>query len=100
MHEHKNKLLISSQPFWKELGKLGLLGITVNEEYGGTGGGYLDNAIIHEELSRASAAVALGYGVHSNLCVNQIHRNGTEEQKRKFLPKVCYSSELIKTNLL
>ncbi|KAJ8673638.1 hypothetical protein QAD02_004900 [Eretmocerus hayati] len=75
--------------FWRELGKLGLLGITVKEEYGGTGGGYLDHVIIQEELSRACAAIALSYGAHSNLCVNQIHRNGTEEQKLKYLPKLC-----------
>lgn len=70
------------------MGKLGFLGITVKEEYGGTGGGYLDHVIIQEELSRACGAIALSYGAHSNLCVNQIHRNGTEEQKQKYLPKV------------
>ncbi|XP_006625020.1 isovaleryl-CoA dehydrogenase, mitochondrial [Apis dorsata] len=75
--------------FWKKLGKLGLLGITAKSEYGGTGGTYLDNVIVIEELSRASAAIGLSYGVHSNLCVNQIHRNGTEEQKHKYLPKLC-----------
>lgn len=75
--------------FWRELGKLGLLGITVKSEYGGTGGTYLDHVIIFEELSRASAAIALSYGAHSNLCVNQIHRYGTEEQKHKYLPKLC-----------
>ncbi|EFN66951.1 Isovaleryl-CoA dehydrogenase, mitochondrial [Camponotus floridanus] len=75
--------------FWKELAKLGFLGITVKPEYGGTGGTYLDHVIIMEELSRASAAIALSYGVHSNLCVNQIHRNGTKEQKHKYLPKLC-----------
>ncbi|XP_029159575.1 isovaleryl-CoA dehydrogenase, mitochondrial isoform X2 [Nylanderia fulva] len=75
--------------FWKELGKLGLLGITVKPEYGGTGGTYLDHVIIVEELSRASAAIALSYGAHSNLCVNQIHKHGTEEQKHKYLPKLC-----------
>ncbi|XP_058799643.1 isovaleryl-CoA dehydrogenase, mitochondrial [Phymastichus coffea] len=77
------------RPFWRQLGKLGLLGITAKEEYGGTGGGYLEHVVILEELSRACAAVALSYGAHSNLCVNQIHRNGTEEQKRKYLPKLC-----------
>ncbi|XP_001607123.1 isovaleryl-CoA dehydrogenase, mitochondrial [Nasonia vitripennis] len=77
------------RPFWRELGKLGLLGITVKEDYGGTGGGYLDHVVIQEELSRASAAISLSYGAHSNLCVNQIHRNGTEEQKHKYLPKLC-----------
>ena len=75
--------------FWKKLGELGFLGITVKPEYGGTGGTYLDHAIIMEELSRASGAIALSYGAHSNLCVNQIHRNGTEEQKQKYLPKLC-----------
>lgn len=75
--------------FWKKLGKLGLLGITAKSEYGGTGGTYLDNVIVIEELSRASAAIGLSYGAHSNLCVNQIHRNGTEEQKHKYLPKLC-----------
>ncbi|XP_020278102.1 isovaleryl-CoA dehydrogenase, mitochondrial isoform X1 [Pseudomyrmex gracilis] len=75
--------------FWKKLGKLGLLGITVKPEYGGTGGTYFDHLIIMEELSRASASIGLSYGAHSNLCVNQIHRNGTEEQKHKYLPKLC-----------
>ncbi|KAM0735949.1 Isovaleryl-CoA dehydrogenase, mitochondrial [Formica fusca] len=75
--------------FWRELGKLGFLGITVKPEYGGTGGTYLDHVIILEELSRVSAAIGLSYGAHSNLCVNQIHRNGTEEQKHKYLPKLC-----------
>ncbi|GAB1868711.1 Isovaleryl-CoA dehydrogenase, mitochondrial [Camponotus japonicus] len=75
--------------FWRELGKLGFLGITVKPEYGGTGGTYLDHVIILEELSRASGAIALSYGAHSNLCINQIHRNGTEEQKHKYLPKLC-----------
>ncbi|KAG7199084.1 hypothetical protein KM043_017980 [Ampulex compressa] len=75
--------------FWKKLGNLGLLGITVKAEYGGTGGTYLDHVLVVEELSRASGAIALSYGAHSNLCVNQIHRNGTEEQKHKYLPKLC-----------
>ncbi|XP_003398526.1 isovaleryl-CoA dehydrogenase, mitochondrial [Bombus terrestris] len=75
--------------FWKKLGKLGLLGITAKSEYGGTGGTYLDNIIVIEELSRASGAIGLSYGAHSNLCINQIHRNGTEEQKYKYLPKLC-----------
>lgn len=73
---------------WPKMGELGLLGITVSEEYGGAGMGYLDHAIAMEELSRASAAVALAYGAHSNLCVNQIFRNGNEEQKRKYLPRL------------
>lgn len=73
---------------WPELGKLGLLGITVEEEYGGAGLGYLEHCVAMEEISRASAAVGLSYGAHSNLCVNQIRRNGTEAQKRKYLPKL------------
>src|SRR5205809_761067 len=73
---------------WPELGKLGLLGITVEEEYGGTGMGYLEHCVAMEEVSRASASVGLSYGAHSNLCVNQIRRNGSEAQKRKYLPKL------------
>lgn len=73
---------------WAKMGDLGLLGITIPEEYGGAGMGYLEHVIAMEELSRASASVALSYGAHSNLCVNQIHRNGNEEQKRKYLPKL------------
>ncbi|XP_031841244.1 isovaleryl-CoA dehydrogenase, mitochondrial [Nomia melanderi] len=75
--------------FWRKLGDLGLLGITVRPEYGGTDGTYLDHVIIMEELSRASGSIGLSYGAHSNLCINQIHRNGTEEQKHKYLPKLC-----------
>ncbi|MDO9081426.1 MAG: isovaleryl-CoA dehydrogenase, partial [Desulfuromonadales bacterium] len=73
---------------WRKMGDLGLLGITVDEEYGGAGMSYLEHVIVMEELSRASAAVALAYGAHSNLCVNQIFRNGTEKQKRTYLPKL------------
>jgi len=73
---------------WRKMGDLGLLGITVDEEYGGTGMGYLAHVIAMEEISRASAAVGLSYGAHSNLCVNQIRRNGTDAQKRKYLPKL------------
>jgi isovaleryl-CoA dehydrogenase len=73
---------------WQKMGALGLLGMTVEEEYGGTGLGYLEHCIAVEELSRASAAVGLSYGAHSNLCVNQIRRNGNEEQKHKYLPKL------------
>jgi len=73
---------------WRKMGDLGLLGITVAEEYGGTGMGYLAHVIAMEELSRASAAVGLSYGAHSNLCVNQIQRNGTDAQRRKYLPKL------------
>ncbi|XP_074031003.1 isovaleryl-CoA dehydrogenase, mitochondrial isoform X2 [Leptinotarsa decemlineata] len=75
--------------FWRKLGDLGVHGITVEEKYGGTDGCYLDHVIITEELSRASAAVSMSYGVHSNLCINQIHRNGNEWQKEKYLPKLC-----------
>jgi isovaleryl-CoA dehydrogenase len=73
---------------WPELGKLGLHGITVEEEWGGSGLGYLAHCVAMEEVSRASASVGLSYGAHSNLCVNQIRRNGTDEQKRKYLPKL------------
>ncbi|HMO29705.1 isovaleryl-CoA dehydrogenase [Enterovirga sp.] len=73
---------------WPKLGALGLHGITVEEEYGGAGLGYLEHVVAMEEVSRASASVGLSYGAHSNLCVNQIRRNGTEEQKRRYLPKL------------
>ncbi|MCX7160451.1 MAG: isovaleryl-CoA dehydrogenase [Proteobacteria bacterium] len=73
---------------WPKLGALGLLGITVSEEYGGTAMGYLAHIVAMEEISRASASVGLSYGAFSNLCVNQIHRNGSEAQKRKYLPKL------------
>lgn len=73
---------------WRKLGELGLHGMTVAEEYGGSAMGYLAHIIAMEEISRASASVGLSYGAHSNLCVNQIHRNGTEAQKRKYLPKL------------
>ncbi|SEQ70775.1 isovaleryl-CoA dehydrogenase [Azotobacter beijerinckii] len=73
---------------WRKFGELGLLGLTVAEEYGGAGMGYLAHMIAMEELSRASGAIALSYGAHSNLCVNQIHRNGTPAQKERFLPRL------------
>ncbi|HEX2197563.1 MAG TPA: isovaleryl-CoA dehydrogenase [Burkholderiales bacterium] len=73
---------------WRKLGALGLLGVTVEEEYGGTAMGYLAHIVAMEEISRASASVGLSYGAHSNLCVNQIRRNGSEAQKRKYLPKL------------
>ncbi|WP_370195611.1 MULTISPECIES: isovaleryl-CoA dehydrogenase [Aurantimonas] len=73
---------------WKELGALGLLGVTVEEKYGGSAMGYLAHCVAIEEISRASASVGLSYGAHSNLCVNQIRRNGTAEQKAKYLPKL------------
>lgn len=72
----------------RKLGDFGALGITVESEYGGSDGGYLDHIIIMEELSRASGSVGLSYVAHSNLCVNQIRRHGSEEQKKKYLPKV------------
>lgn len=74
---------------WKKFGDMGLLGITVKEEYGGSNMGYVAHVVAMEEISRASASVALSYGAHSNLCVNQIHKNGTEAQKQQYLPKLC-----------
>ena len=71
---------------WAEMGELGLLGVTVSEEYGGAGMGYLAHIVATEEIARASASVSLSYGAHSNLCVNQLKLNGTEAQKRKYLP--------------
>ncbi len=73
---------------WPQLGELGLLGITVEEDYGGSGLGYLAHVVAMEELSRASGSVGLSYGAHSNLCVNQLRRWGSDEQKRRFLPKL------------
>jgi isovaleryl-CoA dehydrogenase len=73
---------------WPQLGALGLLGVTVEEEYGGSGLGYLEHCVAMEEVSRGSAAVGLSYGAHSNLCVNQIRRNANDEQKRRYLPKL------------
>ncbi len=73
---------------WPKLGELGLLGITVEEDYGGSGMGYLEHCVAMEEISRASASVGLSYGAHSNLCVNQIRRNGNEDQKQRYLPKL------------
>ena len=73
---------------WRKMGDLGLHGITVSDEYGGAGMTYLEHVVAIEELSRASAAVALAYGAHSNLCINQIYRNASEEQKRRYLPKL------------
>jgi isovaleryl-CoA dehydrogenase len=74
---------------WRKFGDLGLLGVTVDEKYGGSGLGYLAHIVAMEEISRASASVALSYGAHSNLCVNQIFKNGNEAQKMKYLPKLC-----------
>ena len=73
---------------WRKCGELGVLGITVGEEYGGAGMGYLEHCVAMEEISRASASVGLSYGAHSNLCVNQISRNGSDAQKRKYLPRL------------
>ncbi len=77
---------------WPKLGALGALGITVEEEYGGAGLGYLEHCVAMEEISRASASVGLSYGAHSNLCVNQIRRNGSEAQKRRYLPGLVEGS--------
>jgi isovaleryl-CoA dehydrogenase len=79
---------------WPELGDLGLLGITVEEEYGGSALGYLAHVVAMEEISRASASVGLSYGAHSNLCVNQLRRWGSEEQRRRFLPKLVSGEHL------
>lgn len=73
---------------WKKFGEMGLLGLTVSEEYGGANMGYLAHAVAMEEISRASASVGLSYGAHSNLCVNQIFKNGNDEQRAKYLPKL------------
>src|ERR1700733_14478145 len=73
---------------WRKMGDLGVLGITVEDAYGGAGMGYLEHVVAMEEISRASASVGLSYGAHSNLCVNQIRRNGNEAQRRKYLPKL------------
>jgi isovaleryl-CoA dehydrogenase len=83
-----DKTNVFPRDLWPKLGALGLHGITVEEEYGGAGLGYLEHCIAVEEISRASASVGLSYGAHSNLCVNQLRRNGTDAQKRKYLPKL------------
>ena len=83
--DHSNQFPME---MWKKMGDMGLLGITVDEEYGGTSMGYLAHIVAMEEISRASASVGLSYGAHSNLCVNQIRRNGNAEQKKKYLPKL------------
>ncbi|MYE37297.1 MAG: isovaleryl-CoA dehydrogenase [Rhodobacteraceae bacterium] len=88
----KNNLFPHS--LWKEMGDLGILGMTVEEEYGGAGMGYLAHVICVEEIARASASVSLSYGAHSNLCVNQIRLNGNEEQKRKYLPGLISGSKV------
>ena len=73
---------------WAEMGAMGLLGVTVDEEFGGASMGYLAHVVAMEEISRYSASVALSYGAHSNLCVNQIFRNGNAAQREKYLPKL------------
>ncbi len=79
---------------WRKMGDLGVLGITVEEEHGGAGMGYLEHCVAMEEISRASASVGLSYGAHSNLCVNQIRKNGTEEQKRRYLPGLISGAQV------
>ena len=79
---------------WEKFGELGLLGITADEDYGGTGLNYLSHCIVMEEISRASASVGLSYGAFSNLCVNQINRNGNREQKNKYLPELCSGKKI------
>ena len=74
---------------WRQLGEQGLLGLTVEEEYGGSGMGYLAHVVAMEEISRASGSIGLSYGAHSNLCLNQLRKNGSQAQKRKYLPKLC-----------
>ena len=79
---------------WRKMGDVGLLGITVEERFGGSAMGYLAHIIVLEEISRASASVGLSYGAHSNLCVNQLQRNGTESQKEKYLPYLCSGAKV------
>ncbi|XP_019759596.1 isovaleryl-CoA dehydrogenase, mitochondrial isoform X1 [Dendroctonus ponderosae] len=90
----KNNQFEGMRDFWRKLGDLGALGITAQSEYGGTDGGYLDQVIITEELSRACSAVALSYIAHSNLCVGQIHRNCNRDQGKKYLPKLCTGAHI------
>src|SRR5499426_2465778 len=79
---------------WPEMGAMGLLGMTVPEDYGGLGFGYLEHVVAMEEISRASGSIGLSYGAHSNLCVNQLHRWGTAAQKRRYLPKLVSGEHL------
>ncbi len=76
-------------PLWRQLGEQGLLGMTVEEEYGGSGLGYLAHVVAMEEISRASGGIGLSYGAHSNLCLNQLRKNASEAQKQRYLPKLC-----------
>ncbi|CAG0890199.1 unnamed protein product [Darwinula stevensoni] len=85
----KNNGFPALREFWRKLGDMGLLGMTASHDYGGSGLGYLDHCIAMEEISRASGAIGLSYGAHSNLAVNQLNRHGTHEQKSKYLPKLC-----------
>ncbi len=89
--DHKNQF---PNELWPEMGRLGLLGMTVDPEFGGTGMGYIEHIIAMEEISRASASVGLSYGAFSNLCVNQISLNGSEEQKKKYLPDLCAGKKI------
>lgn len=84
--DHENKF---PADLWLKLGKIGLLGVTVESQFGGSGLGYLEHVVAMEEISRASGSVGLSYGAHSNLCVNQINLNGTPQQKQKYLPHLC-----------
>jgi len=79
---------------WKKMGDLGLLGMTAEEQYGGTGLGYLEHVIAMEEISRASASIGLSYGAHSNLCVNQLSKNGSHQQKQRYLPGLCSGEKI------
>jgi isovaleryl-CoA dehydrogenase len=82
---------------WPQLGELGLLGLTVETEFGGSGLGYLAHVVAMEEISRASGSVGLSYGAHSNLCVNQLRRWGSLEQKQRYLPKLISGSTLVRS---
>lgn len=92
--DHIDKTNTFPRQLWPKLGKLGFLGITVEEAYGGAGLGYLEHVLVMEEISRASASVGLSYGAHSNLTVNQIRRNGTDKQKRQYLPKLISGEQV------
>lgn len=90
----KDNTFTEAKEFWKQCGDLGLLGITAPVEYGGTGATYFDHCLVMEEMSRAAAGIALSYGATSNLCINQLARNGNEEQKQKYLPDLCSGEKL------